>query len=406
MTIYPRQPASRDGQTETNPRVFVSSVMENFAEYREAAALGIRRAGCEPVRAEDFPAQSTSPRTACLDGVRSADALVLILGERYGFVGPSGLAATEEEYQEALKNGKPILAFIQSGVVDDPRQRSLITNVQNYVDGHWRKAFRASVELAELVEDAVRAADLEAGPLQGSQAAAMRVSSELTEDLPSAADALVLRTVWATLRNEEVIDPLELDDGEFERVLLRIGHECVPPVFDYACSKRSSVETSRIRIIQGDIENWGGTEHFAAVEISVQGTMVVTQSVTGADDRRDTFDHYLSAHVIDPNVLQAQMKQAWAFVAGWWRERDPYLRHNSLLYNVGIYNIGHRVFGPPPRVGEPITMPLVPLDGPLIAFDSPRTVSRTSLDASDDEVARAISLIERRFRQLHDRWQR
>ena len=405
MTLYPRQPASRDGQTETNPRVFVSSVMENFAEYREAAAIGIRRAGCEPVRAEDFPAQSTSPRTACLDGVRSADALVLILGERYGFVGPSGLAATEEEYQEALKTDKPVLVFVQSGVIHEPRQGSLIANIQSYVDGHWRKAFRGSSELAELVEDAVKAADLDAGPLRVSQAAAMRVRSELTEGFTNGTDAVVLRTVWATLRNEEVIDPLELDDGEFERVLLRIGHECVPPVFDYACSKRSFVETSRIRINQGDIQNWGGTEHFAAVGISVQGTMVVTQSVTGAEDRRDTLDHYLSAHVIDPNVLQAQMKQAWAFAAGWWRERDPYLRHDRLLYNVGLYNIGHRVFGPPPRAGEPITMPFVPLDSPLIVFDSPRTVSRASLDASDDEVARAISLIGRRFRQLHDSWQ-
>ncbi len=406
MTLYPRQPASGDGQTETNPRVFVSSVMENFAEYREAAAIGIRRAGCEPVRAEDFPAQSTSPRTACLDGVRSADALVLILGERYGFVGPSGLAATEEEYREALKTDKPVLVFIQAGVIHEPRQASLIANIQGYVDGHWRKAFRGSSELAELVEDAVKAADLDAVPLRGSQAAARRVRSELTDGFTNGTDAVVLRTVWATLRNEEVIDPLELDDGEFKRVLLRIGHECVPPVFDYACGKRSFVETSRIRINQGDIQNWGGTEHFAAVEISVQGTMVVTQGVTGAEDRRDTLDHHLSAHVIDPNVLQAQMKQAWAFAAGWWKERDPYLRHDRLLYNVGLYNIGHRVFGPPPRAGEPITVPFVPLDGPLIVFDSPRTVSRASLDVSDDEVARAISLIGRRFRQLHDRWQR
>ena len=380
--------------------------MENFAEYRDAAALGIRRAGCEPVRAEDFPAQSTSPRTACLDGVRSADALVLILGERYGFVGPSGLAATAEEYQEALKSRKPIFAFIQSGVVYEPQQRCLIDNVQGYVDGYWRKAFRAPEELAELVEDAVRAADLEAGSLRGSQAAALRVSSEMTEDLPSALDAVVLRTVWATLRNEEVIDPLEFDDGEFKRALLRIGHECVPPVFDYACSTKSFVETSRIRINQGDIQHWGGTEHFVAVEISVQGTMMVTQSVTRAEDRHDTGYRYLSAHVIDPNVLQAQMKQAWAFAAGWWRERDPCLRHNTLLYNVGVYNIGHRTFGPPPRAGEPITMPFVPMESPLIVFDSPRTVSRAFLDASDDEVARAISLIGRRFRQPYDRWQR
>jgi len=83
--------------SEPRPRVFVSSVMQDYARFRDAAAEGIRQAGCDPVRAEDFPAAHTSPRTACLDGVRSADAVVLLLGGRYGFVGPSGFAATEEE---------------------------------------------------------------------------------------------------------------------------------------------------------------------------------------------------------------------------------------------------------------------------------------------------------------------
>lgn len=70
--------------TEPRPRVFVSSVMGNCDDFRDAGSQGIQRAGGDPIRAEDFPAASTSPRNACLDGVRSANALVLTSGEDIG----------------------------------------------------------------------------------------------------------------------------------------------------------------------------------------------------------------------------------------------------------------------------------------------------------------------------------
>ena len=54
------------------PRVFVSSVTTSYEEYREAARAGIRRANCDAVLAEDFAAQSSSSRNACIDGVQSA----------------------------------------------------------------------------------------------------------------------------------------------------------------------------------------------------------------------------------------------------------------------------------------------------------------------------------------------
>ena len=53
------------------PRVFVSSVMENFTQHREATRLGIKESGGEPILVEDFPSLMVSSRTACLDGVAS-----------------------------------------------------------------------------------------------------------------------------------------------------------------------------------------------------------------------------------------------------------------------------------------------------------------------------------------------
>ena len=68
--------------------------MKGYEEYREAARAGIHQADCEAVLAEDFAAQDTSSRNACLDGVQSADAMVLLLGPRYGWVAPSGRSAS------------------------------------------------------------------------------------------------------------------------------------------------------------------------------------------------------------------------------------------------------------------------------------------------------------------------
>lgn len=82
------------------PRVFVSSVVEDFTEFRKAAREAISAAGGEPVLVnEDFPSLAVSSRNACLDAVDSCDFLVSIVGERGGWTAPSGLLVIEEEYQ-------------------------------------------------------------------------------------------------------------------------------------------------------------------------------------------------------------------------------------------------------------------------------------------------------------------
>jgi hypothetical protein len=67
------------------PRVFVSSVIEGFQAYRQAAARAVEAAGGEPVLVnEQFPSLAASSRNACLDAVESCDSFVLILGARGG----------------------------------------------------------------------------------------------------------------------------------------------------------------------------------------------------------------------------------------------------------------------------------------------------------------------------------
>ena len=79
--------------------IFVSSLMSGaFGWLRDAASGTLAMLGYRPVRAVDYPASPASAQVACLAGVRSADAVVVILGSRYGFLRVSGLSAIRQVY--------------------------------------------------------------------------------------------------------------------------------------------------------------------------------------------------------------------------------------------------------------------------------------------------------------------
>src|SRR6266849_2832319 len=65
-------------------RVFASSVMQGFTDCREATRRAIIAAGGERVVFEDFVVVTSSPRDACLDGVASSDACIVVVANRGG----------------------------------------------------------------------------------------------------------------------------------------------------------------------------------------------------------------------------------------------------------------------------------------------------------------------------------
>ena len=386
------------------PRAFVSSVMENYAVFRDATAEGIRHAGCDPICAEDFPAADASPRTACLDGVRSADALVLLLGARYGFVGSSGLSATEEEYEEARSARKRVLVFLEKVNVREPRQEALISKVQDYVTGHWRKTFCGPDELASLVQEAVAAADFQS--TSGHEARTRgRIEAALARRPAESQGIVWLHAAWTTPRDEEVIDPLDLGDGSFQRQVQRLAHECEPPLFAYEEPKQVVAAISLLRIKQGDPDNWRDARSLAVLEMHVDGTLSVAQNVTSTEARADVMDGTFDMYFIDPSVVRTRLERAWSFAAAWWKDHDPYLRHDPLLYTVALHDVGARTFAPAPReTGGGISIPPECPESPLVAYDGPRTVSRTECADPNAEIDRAIKLLERRFQEWENRW--
>ena len=140
-------------------RVFVSSVIGGMEEFREAAASAARILGHTPIVAEDFGANSNTPQVVCLDGVRQADVLVLLLGRRYGYVQSSGLSATHEEYREA-RGRCPVLVFVKEEGEFESEQSKLVDEVQSWESGHYTAPFKDARDLQESVIGALHNLEL------------------------------------------------------------------------------------------------------------------------------------------------------------------------------------------------------------------------------------------------------
>lgn len=89
-------------------KVFISSVIAEYTEHREAVAAAARAVNCEVIRSEDFNARPETPQQACLNALRMSDIVMFALGATYGKHQSSGLSATHEEWKEAIEEQKPI----------------------------------------------------------------------------------------------------------------------------------------------------------------------------------------------------------------------------------------------------------------------------------------------------------
>ncbi|WP_434588843.1 DUF4062 domain-containing protein [Pseudomonas sp. R4-76] len=99
-------------------KVFISSVVRGFEQFRAAAKDAVETLDMKPVMSEHFGARAYSSEHACLTEVDQCDIYILILGANYGYELQPGLSVTQQEFHQAVSKRKPILVFIQQTSCD------------------------------------------------------------------------------------------------------------------------------------------------------------------------------------------------------------------------------------------------------------------------------------------------
>ena len=92
--------------------------------------------------AETVSAAPASPQRALLDRVAESNVLVLLVGPRYGARQESGVSATEEEFDEARRRGKPILVLREEGELEPEQQEFLDRATSGWEGGALYGTFR------------------------------------------------------------------------------------------------------------------------------------------------------------------------------------------------------------------------------------------------------------------------
>lgn len=377
-------------------RVFVSSVMEGFDEYRAAARAGIEAAGCAPVLVEDNPSLDASPRNACLDGVESCDAVVVLVGRRGGYPAPSGKLVVEEEYEHAAGRSIPTLVFIQTGVVRDAEADGLAARLSEYVAGRFRRSFADPTDLAAEVESAVR-------PVAGagrSPSMDRRRMDELLASPPDFGHEVVLRVVVAPGRQDETVVPVEQLDDErgFRFDFIQLGTDRDVGLFDQTARKEPERGPRSLIVSQ---RGSGGPGQTVRAEMTEDGWLTIDVNVTGADERsrRDPMAGFNLYPVIVEEVAE-HAATALRFARRVYEHIDPHGRHSGLLVNASLGSLNGKLVAHE-RDREHLKGQMGGMfgqrDGEVpVSFDRPERVSRSGAGWVEDIAKRIAGRLERR----------
>jgi hypothetical protein len=369
-----------------DPRVFVSSVVEGFEDYREAAREGIEAAGGEPVLVnEDFPSVPASPRNACLDAVASSDMYLAIIGERAGWTAPSRKPVVEEEFEEACRHDMPVVLFLVEGEREEEARR-LAKRLSKYVEGYLRVEVRGPEELRAEVERSLNRFIDDTGEEQTD----VQHIQEAVSDPYDLGGRPSLRVALAPERQEEVVDPMTLGSKEFRYDIYRLAHSLDVELLDYEQARTHSLTPSSIVLTQRSSGRQGRGKETVRIEIGQDGLIVVDGAVT-EPGRRTVSDAIVSAKV------ESAAEKAFAFTEALYDEIDEFGRHQKFYYNAALSNLGHRPIVDQHDSDQQATLVQpVAQDDSVVAFSSPRDLSRNALRGPEEEIERIITVIRRK----------
>ncbi|MEM9598626.1 MAG: DUF4062 domain-containing protein [Acidobacteriota bacterium] len=105
-------------------QVFISSTYEDLKSERNEVVRAMLELDCIPCGMEYFPAASEDQWSYIKDLIRACDYYVVIVAGRYGSISSKGVSYTQMEYEFALDQGIPCIAFLHRAPEDLPARNS------------------------------------------------------------------------------------------------------------------------------------------------------------------------------------------------------------------------------------------------------------------------------------------
>lgn len=361
--------------------------MAGFEAIRHVAREAVESVGMQPIMAELSGATAGSAQRALLDDVARADVYLLILGERYGTAGASGLSPTEEEFEEAKRRRKPILVMRQD-VDMEPRQHKLLERAGgNWEEGQKWETFTDEHDLALKVVRALtrlqRMGNVrELAPLAQQRAAALAHGEHQLgfSGYGSRARVALVPLIDVTLLDEVALDDSGLPDRLAE---LARSSRLVPQTLGI----EQKVSRSGVALTAATERR---SDNIVAIEVGNDGAILVEAGVGGDDPSFGTSR-------VDPERLETLIAATADYAVAVWREVDARNDVQQVAATIGIPNASGKVFGRPARQSSSFSFGgSTSLPQTIIAPDPPTVLRRVDLTAAETR-GRLVAAVKRVF---------
>jgi len=110
----------RNRKVDPRYQVFVSSTFADLQEERQAVMQALLSLNHFPAGMELFPASDEDQWSLIKGVIDDSDYYVLVIGGRYGSRDSSGVSYTEKEFEYAVSQSIPVLAFVHDKTDDIP----------------------------------------------------------------------------------------------------------------------------------------------------------------------------------------------------------------------------------------------------------------------------------------------
>lgn len=220
---------------ERRHQVFVSSTYEDLREERHEVIQALLELDCIPAGMELFPATDEDQWSLIKRVIDECDYYIIIVGGRYGSIGPQGISYTEQEYRYALEVGKPIIAFLHKTPANitvaktesKAESKILLEQFRALAQKKMCKYWETSAELGSVVSRSLIRL-IKTHPMPGW------VRADKAAESLAAEEVLRLRKVIDDLKEKLNKSLTEIPEGVSE---LAQGDEIFPVSFEFSCTK-------------------------------------------------------------------------------------------------------------------------------------------------------------------------
>jgi hypothetical protein len=185
---------------------------------------------------------------------------------------------------------------------------------------------------------------------------------------------------------------MTLESDKFRHRVYRIAHALSVKLLRYKEQKSHSLSQNALVITQRSSSRQGRGKEDVRIEIGERGRIIVDASVTEPDQRGMG-----AGMVIDASKIKGVARRAYAFAEAFFDEIDQHGRYQQFLHNAVLANPGNRkIVDEVDPQQKTFSVPYGAQNDHIVAFDTPRNISRNTLREPGGEIGRILTRIRRK----------